>query len=340
MFDAVTIGKATRDAFFEADFPLIPWPKTVSGKAYVLPFGEKLQIKKVNFTIGGNAANASATFARQGFKTACVATTGNDVSAEEIKRRLKEEGVETKFISSDNKSATSYSVLLLEKGERTILNYLGAGDSLSLDNSKMKKLLAKWWYVSLSGKSENMLKPMTEFCSRNNIAAAFNPTGYHIKHKPKEILSSLPKISFLVLNEEEAALLMGISFKKENDVFKKLDKAMPSILAITDGRNGVTVSDGKFIYKAGIFKEKKLADRTGAGDSFGSGFVAGLLRRGLTRKNIHSAKPDDICYAIRLAAANATSNVEKIGATEGLLYKNEFEKDKRWKNFKISVIRI
>ena len=78
---------------FEGDFPLVKWPKTESGKAYLFPFGEKLEAKKVFFTIGGNAANASVTFTRQGFKTACIAKTGNDISGEEIRRRLKKEGL-------------------------------------------------------------------------------------------------------------------------------------------------------------------------------------------------------------------------------------------------------
>lgn len=337
MFDVVTIGKVTRDAFFEGDFPLIRWPKAESGKAYALPFGEKLEIKKVYFTAGGNAANAAATFAKQGFKVACVAKTGNDVSGEEIRRRLKKEGIETKFIVSDPKMPTSYSVLLLEKGERTILNYLGASDSFSMKDLNMKKAMAKWWYVSLPGNSNKMLGQITEFAGKNGISLAFNPSGYHIRHRRNEILPLMKKLSFMVLNEEEAALLAGMSFKNKVDVFKKLSGLMNGILAVTDGKNGVTVSDGRFIYKAGIFKEKRLIDRTGAGDAFGSGFVAGLMRRDISRKNISSVKQEDISYAIRLAAANATANVEKIGATEGILNRNEFEKNKRWKNLKIAI---
>ncbi len=340
MFDVVTIGSATRDAFFEGEFPLVKWPKTESGKAYLLPFGEKLEVKKVSFTIGGNAANASVAFARQGFKTACVAKTGNDVSGEEIRRRLKKERIETKFIACDPQIPTSYSVLLLEKGERTILNYRGAGGGLRIQDVNLKDISARWWYMSLAGESRAMLKPLLKFASDRDIAVAFNPTGYHLKHKRSEILSSLGKLSFLVLNEEEAALLTDISFKNERAVFKKLKELTSGILAVTDGKNGVTVSDGNLIYKAGIFKEKKLADRTGAGDAFGSGFVAGLLRRGLIKKNISSAKPSDICHAIRLAAANATSVVEKIGATEGILTKSGFEKNKRWQRLPIKVNRL
>lgn len=350
MFDTVTIGSATRDGFFEGDFPLIKWPKAESGRAYVFPFGEKLEAKKVYFTIGGNAANASATLARQGFKTACVAKTGDDVSGEEIRRRLKEEKVETKFISRDSHTPTSYSVLLLENGERTILNYRGAGGELRMKDINPKNFLARWWYVSLSGESRSMFKPLLKLARGNSISVAFNPSGYHIKRNRQEILSSLGDLSFLVLNEEEAAALTEIPFKDESAVFKKLDglmfgrkRASPwaRILAVTDGRNGVTVSDGSFFYKAGIFKEKKLADRTGAGDAFGSGFVAGIMQRQKMKFSAKNVKftQDDIKYAIRLASANATATVEKIGATEGVLSKSEFERDKRWANFKINVIK-
>lgn len=340
MFDVVTIGKATRDAFFEADFPLIKWPKAESGKAYALPFGEKIDVERVYFTIGGNAANAAVTFARQGLKTACVAKTGNDVSGEEIRRRLKSEKVESKFIALDKKLPTPYSVLLLENGERTILNYIGASKTFSLSDVPMGKLAAKWWYLSLPGDSGKMLKDLSAFAGNKGIALALNPTGYHIRHRRREILSLMGKMHFLVLNEEEAAMLAGISFREKGRVFSALSRSMSGILAVTDGRNGVAVSDGKFIYRAGIFKEKKLIDRTGAGDAFGSAFVAGLIRRGIGAKNIQSAKPEDVMYGIRLATANAAANVEKTGATEGVLFKREFDGDKRWKNLKITVSKI
>ncbi len=373
MFDVVTIGSATRDAFFESDFPLISWPKAESGKAYVLPFGEKLDVKKVFFTIGGNAVNASVTFARQGCKTACVAKTGTDVSGEEIRRRLKSEGAETKFLLAGKELPTSYSVLLLEKGpstfldktrnrslgtgrstslttgERTILNYRGVADSFSIRDVNLKQIPARWWYVSLAGESHAMLPRLLKFAAANHIVVAFNPSGHHIKHRRREILSALGNVSFLVLNTEEASRLIGISFRNEQRVFRELDALMPGrrgrissrrgILAVTDGRKGATVSDGHHIYKAGVFPERKLVDRTGAGDAFGSGFVAGLLRRGIDSKRISSVESEDICYAIRLATANATSVVETIGATEGVLTRKRFA-DRRWSHFKIAAKKI
>jgi sugar/nucleoside kinase (ribokinase family) len=349
MFDVVTIGSITRDNFLESDYQLSRWPDAPSGKAICLPFGEKIGVKRVYLTIGGNSANASVTFARQGFKTACFGKVGDDLSGDELKRRLGEEGVRHLFAVSKEKP-TAYSVLLLRDGERTILSYHGASDTWQKTDIPWSQLKSQWWYLSLAGESDKFLKPLLAFAKENKIHVAFNPSGHHIAHKRKEILSSLKNLSFLVLNAGEAAELVGISFKKEKEVFKKLDKLTPGIVAVTDGSNGVTVSDGTYLYKAGIFKEKRIADRTGAGDSFGSGFVAGLMEKlqdykiaelqKLKNKSAISNLQSVIKYSIRLATANATSVVEYVGATEGILTKAQFEKENRWRNLKIKISKL
>lgn len=347
MFDVIAIGSATRDNFLEVDFKTISWPKTPSRKAYALPLGEKLDVKRVLSTIGGNSANASVTFARQGFTTAAVAKIGRDFPGAELKNRLCSEKVDVSLIASHPNLPTAYSALLLQLseprrsglGERTILSYHGASDSFSMNDLKLAKMQSKWWYMSLAGESDKMLKPLLRLAKNKNVAVAFNPSGYHIQKRKGEVISSLKDISVLSVNDEEAARISGIPWKKEREVFKKLDGIMPGILVVTEGQRGATISDGRFVYKIGTFKEKKLIDRTGAGDAFGSGFISGLLHRGITLKNISKVKPADICYAVRLATANATANVEKIGATEGLLTKREFQSP-RWKNLPITIKKV
>src|SRR3989344_418654 len=150
MHDIVTIGSITRDNFLESDFPIINDSSAPSGKAIALPFGEKLEVKRVYLTIGGNSANAAVTFARQGFKTACFGKVGEDLAGKEIAERLKKEKVQPLFSKSKEKP-TAYSVLLLENGERTILGYHGASDTLLKENIPWSKLKSEWWYLSLAG---------------------------------------------------------------------------------------------------------------------------------------------------------------------------------------------
>jgi len=111
-------------------------------------------------------------------------------------------------------------------------------------------------------------------------------------------------------------------------IFRKFDEIVPGIAVMTDGVKGVFVSNGKSIFRAGIFREKEILDRTGAGDAFGSGFVAGLL--------IHK---EDIRKALLVASANATSVVEHIGAQKGILKREEL-KDSRWNRFSIQEEKL
>ena len=221
------------------------------------------------------------------------------------------------------------------------MGYHGASNEWKKSDIPWNKLKAKWWYLSLAGTSSDFFAPLIKFAKKNNIKIAFNPSGYQIKHKHQEILDNLKNIDFLVVNEGEAADLVGISFSAEGgpasgwekEAFKKLDDLMPGIVAVTDGANGVVVSDGENIYRAGIFSseggsasggKERVIDRTGAGDAFGSGFTAGLMQRLITKNQ--QPTTEDIKYAIRLASANATSVVEKIGATAGIISKKDFKK--------------
>ncbi len=341
MKDIIAIGSITRDAFFDAPaLPLEKFPHTPSGRALRLPLGDKLEIRRTYFTIGGNAANAAVTFARQGLKTACVGRVGGDENAAAVLRRLKQEKVMTTLVSVDRNLPTAFSVLLLKNGERTILNAHGASNHFGTEDIQWAALKAKWWYLSLSGKSEKAFQSFLHQAVQDGIAVAFNPSGYHLTHGRQEILHSLKKISFLVLNEEEAALLTGISFRREREVFQKLDDlTSPGILAVTNGKQGVTVSDGRYIYRAGVFPERKLVDRTGAGDAFGSGFIASLIRSGITLANIQHATSAQIGEAIRVASANATSVVEHLGATEGTLTVQEVNAP-RFRKIKIKIEKL
>src|SRR4030043_281228 len=120
--------------------------------------------------------------------------------------------------------------------------------------------------------------------------------------------------------------------KKEKEIFEKLDRAEKGIVVMTNGVKGVVVSDGRNIYRSGIFGGKVI-DRTGAGDAFGSGFVAGLVKNQKSKKKNKKFSIDDMKYAIRLGSANATSVVGKIGAKQGILTKKEFN-DKKWNKLK------
>jgi sugar/nucleoside kinase (ribokinase family) len=80
----------------------------------------------------------------------------------------------------------------------------------------------------------------------------------------------------------------------------------PKIVCITDKKKFVTAYDGLKTYKLKPHKIK-VVERTGAGDAFASGFVAGLIRG------------KDIKFSLKIGLANAESVIRYFGAKNKLL---------------------
>jgi ribokinase len=108
-----------------------------------------------------------------------------------------------------------------------------------------------------------------------------------------------------VLNKEEAESLAGNNSEEVN--IKKLLIYGPSIIAITDGRNGVTAYKDGYYYKVLPKKELGIVETTGAGDAFASTLTAGLIMK----------KPFDYC--LKMAINNAESVIMHHGAQNLLL---------------------
>ena len=340
IFDVITICTATRDAFLRSrEFKVVSTPEFVSGEGLCLPAGAKIDLDDIVFATGGGASNAAVTFSRQGFHTATVCKIGNDVSGREILSNLKSEGVSTGLVVEDEKLKTAYSVLILSNtGERTVLVYRGASENFETDNINPRTLSAKWFYIA-GALPLDVLNVVLTAAKDKNAKVAINPSYNQIKLGLKGLGHILKKVNVVIMNREEGALLTGVDYKREEKIFSILDEYIDGIVVLTDGPKGVLVSAGHKIYQAGIYKEKIVADRTGAGDAFGSGFVAGLMDQlpAASHDLPIIIKERDITHAIKLASANATSVVESVGAKTGILSKDIFENESRWKELDIKV---
>ncbi len=346
MYDVITIGTASRDVFLQSEFfKVLHDPEHLKkigfpeGEAQCFALGGKLDVGKPVFSTGGGATNAAVTFGRQGFKTAAVIKTGHDEDGDAIVRELKLEGVRV-HAARDHHKGTAYSTFLLApNGERTILTYRGASGDLTQHDIPLQKLKSRWAYIVPGNIEFSIIESIIDQLWKRGVHIAINPSKALIQKKISGLKTILGKVKVVLVNREEAAYLTGVHFDHEKRIFKVFDEAVPGIAVMTDGGRGVHVSDGSYMWSAGIIKEKKMVDRSGAGDAFGSGFVAGLMRhKEECRKGLCSHLAVE--YAIRLGSANATSMVESIGAKSGILTKHEFEKGERWRELLIRVIRI
>ena len=101
------------------------------------------------------------------------------------------------------------------------------------------------------------------------VKIVFNPSEYLIK---KENLKPILKLcEILILNKEEAELLT-----KDKDLLLGLSKLGPKIVVVTNKDKEVFAYNGDKKYSI-VPHKMKVIERTGAGDAFASGFVAGQI---------------------------------------------------------------
>ena len=308
------------DIFIKSkDFKLIKNKDFLTGKGICFNLGSKIDITKIYFAFGGGGTNTAVTFANQGLNAAYCGSVGEDLAGKEIIQELESFGVDTKLIVTTKEKPTNHSIVITGLAQdRTILVYRGASESLKKNNISWKNLQTKWFYISpLSGELCNVFEDIIDFAVKNKIRVALNPGNCQLALPSKALKRALAKVDVLILNQEEASLLTKTPYSKEKEIFKKLDEICPGVVIMTKAEKGATISDGQYLYRA-VASKVKVVDMTGAGDSFGSGFVSGF---------IHS--DGDIESALQLGVANSAACLRVLGAKAGLLKKTEkFDKVK------------
>ena len=263
IYDVITVGTATRDVFLTSPFFRVISDKKhfikngfPTGEAQCFALGGKIEIAEPILTTGGGAANAAVAFSRQGLKTAALIKIGRDESAKNILDELNKENVSVLTVEDPKKGTAFSTVLLAPGGERTILVYRGASENLKIKEIPFQKLKARWAYIVPGKISLPVMGKIFNHFHKNGTLIAFNPSKHFIEIGMKRLKPFLAKSKALILNREEASILTGVNYQKENEIFKKLDEIAPGIVAMTDGPNGVLVSDGRRVCRAGVFKEK------------------------------------------------------------------------------------
>lgn len=312
MFDVIIIGSATRDIFIASDnFDVIKDDKFATGQALALGLGSKFEISKLVLTSGGGGTNAAATFARQGFKTACIGVVGKDLNGDEIISELNKEGIDTSYFQRHDDDLTAYSVILVDKsGERSILSYKGEGQHFEDRQIPFEKLESSWAYVDSLGGHFEILEAIVDWAQDKKVKLVINPGGKELALGFGKLGPVLKNFDIISMNQEETAGLFGLDYNNESEVFKKADESIGGIFIMSKGPAGVSVSDGKNIYSAAV-PDSPIVERTGAGDAFSSGFVAEYIRSGNIEK------------AIQFGTANASSVVTQFGSKAGILKKGD-----------------
>lgn len=270
MFDIITFGSAVIDIFVDTD-------AKEKGKFIAYEIGSKILIKDLRFNIGGGGTNTAVAFSRLGLKTGYIGKLDGDFGGNKVLNLLKDEKVS--FLGKIEGHANmlgGYSIILDSKeNDRTVLTYKGLNDSVKMSDIDIKQVKTRWLYLSsLLEDSFATQKTLANGLYKNGVKIAFNPSQYAIK--VLDLMPLLKITEILILNKEEAELVCKKNHVREKDLLKGLHSLGPRIVVITNRDKEVFAYDGEKKYSLMPHKIK-ARERTGAGDAFASGFVAGQM---------------------------------------------------------------
>lgn len=299
MFDIISIGAATVDIFIKSDQFL------VANDLLSITYSSKNEISQSLICSGGGATNSSVSFSRLGLKSACLSLLGTDPLSQYIHTDLQDNHVDQSLLYSDASEATDFSVILVASdGGRSILTKRGS-TFLTENHLTWSNLTStNWLYITSLEGNLDLLEKLIGFATEHHIKLALNP-GNRELHQSSRLIPLLPYINFLLLNRTESELLTG--FSPESDNFPaKLASFGAQISAITNGRQGAHIYTHQHVYFSPVINTNPV-DETGAGDSFGSAFIAALIHQ--------LAPPQALNWGIK----NSASVVSYLGAKPGLL---------------------
>jgi sugar/nucleoside kinase (ribokinase family) len=273
-----------------------------------LELGTKVDIDNIKFSTGGGATNAATTFARYGHESIFMGCISNDPAGQAILNSLDDEGIDSSYITYAERLKTGYSVILLApNGERTIMTCRGASARFdALDPNDLDTIYPDWIYVTTFRGDMDMLDQFFTKAKSLGAKIMFNPGNLELKHTRK-LIGLLSDVDVLLVNKSEAQKI--VEGKLLTELISKINNYVP-IAIITDGNQGSIATDGKEIYRIGLYEDVPVKDSTGAGDAFGAGFLASL-------SDGRSFK-DSLIYA----SANSTSVIQHIGSKDGIITKN------------------
>ncbi len=299
----ISLGSVTQDVFLQSKL-FRPQREADGDLVEIFELGQKYEVDTVTYATGGGASNAAVTFARAGLHSTFIGKVGDDVIGRLVLDELHADHVETANVIIQDGAQTGYSTLLLAPtGERSVLVFHGDSTKFSPDDFHLASMEADWLYLStLTGDFETLERVFSE-ATAAGMRIAFNPGGKELAH-PRKLRALLPHLTILSLNKDEMASLFDM---EDAETLLRTAAALVPIVVMTDGPNGVMVADGENIYRAGMYEDVPVIDRTGAGDAFCSGFVAKI------------ALGESVSAAIVFASANSTSVVQTIGAKAGIL---------------------
>ena len=293
----VVVGSSNMDMVVKTDHIPVPGETVLSGSFFMNP--------------GGKGANQAVAVARLGGEVLFISKMGNDVFGKQFSQLFSDEGIDTRYILSDEDLPSGVALITVDKaGENSIVVASGANANLQstdMDGALTQIAGAGILLVQLEIPMDTV-EYVVKYASRKGVKVIVNPA-------PANVLSPelLECIHILTPNKTEAAMISGIDVTDMESA-----KKAAQFICLKGAKNVVVTmgSLGAVICKSGECsavqaRQVETVDTTAAGDVF-NGALAVAVSEG-----------KDLDDAVDFACEAAAISVTRLGAQSSIPYRTE-----------------
>ncbi|MBQ4050525.1 MAG: ribokinase [Oscillospiraceae bacterium] len=272
---------------------------------HMVEAGETLASSKMETFPGGKGLNQSIALARAGAPVSHAGLLGED--GDFLLDIASSSGVDCSLIERVD-GRTGHAIIQLDRtGQNCILLY--GGSNRRITEEYIERVLTHFGPgdLLLMQNEINLPERIVELAHEKGLVIALNPSPCD-----DAILSiDLNKVSFLILNEVEGAMLSGEpDLEKAPDVL--LQKYPHMKIVLTLGKEGAVYMDKDTRCHHPIFPVETV-DTTGAGDTFTGYFLTSML------ENMPAEE------GLKLASAASAIAVSRMGAASSIPTRKEVE---------------
>ena len=260
---------------------------------------------------GGKGANQAVAVERLGGNLIFMAKLGNDILGQQSVDYFKKEGIDTRYITLDENSASGVALISVDDhAENSIV--VASGANMLLNEQDVDKVVEVMCEGDILLMQLEIPLQTVEYAARKafekGVKVVLNPAP--ARNLPKELFRYLYMIT---PNRIEAEMLTGIKITNDADaeeVAKEIHAMGVKNVIITLGSKGCLIREDGVSYRVDAFKVNPI-DTTAAGDTF-NGALCVALAEGM-----------DLMQAAVMASKASSIAVTRMGAQSSIPRREE-----------------
>jgi sugar/nucleoside kinase (ribokinase family) len=275
--------------------------------------GKEIMANKMSVTLGSSSAIFASNLSSLGPRVAFIGKIGEDNFAEVVLSSLEGKNVDTSRIIKSKSLSTGATIVLNYDQDRANVTYPGAMNDLKLEDIDFEFLSgARHMHFAncfMQPGIRNDLITLFRRTKELGLTTSFDPQWDPEEKWDLPLEELLPHVDVFLPNIAEFKLLSGSNTVEEG--LNKL-KHYSHYIVIKNGSEGAMGWNGKDLIVRHAFKNDRVVDCVGAGDSFDAGFIKDFIQSFPMQRCLETGALTGAINTTRAGGTGAFENLETI----------------------------